>query len=125
MIHDNDFAAMTAPLARPGMAAATEKPSRAKRSWPARLGKGERWLVAMRYACGEKTEAIAAEFGCTPAWVSWCARSFGLPLRRARGRPGYRHPTAADAEHLRRWARRTATALRKEAAAWEVLAALE
>lgn len=125
MIHDN-FAALTAPLARPGMAAATRKPSRAKRSWPARLAPFDLWKMALQYAMGVKTEAIANEFGVSTGYVCIQARAHGLKMR---GRAYPKAGNPEDVEHLRRWARRKATTIRNDAAraaiAWEVLAELE
>lgn len=121
-MHDLTFAAMTAPT-RPqaGIPAGATKPSRAKRSWPARLDKGAQWRVALAYAHGVKVEAIAAEFAVTTGYVSHMARRFGLPGRGRKPQP----PNPADVEHLRRWARRKAQAARREAFGWEALAELE
>lgn len=101
--------------------ACSQKPSRAKRSWPARLDKGAHWRMALAYAQGVKVDAIAAEYATTTSFVSHVARAFGLPARGRRRQP----PNPADVEHLRRWARRKAKALRRDACGWEVLAELE
>lgn len=113
------FAAMTAPTS--GATRATKETSRARRRYRARLHPTTRWQIALAYAQGVKVVAIAAEYRVSPRFVPMTACKFGLPLR------GHRpHPiNPADIEHLRRWARRQAKALRREACGWEVLAELE
>lgn len=124
MIGDITFAEMTAPANTPRThtAATIGKPSRAKRSWPARLEPTDLWLMALQYAMGEKVDAIAAQFRTTSSYVCHQARAFGV-TKRGRGRAGPAGP--GDVEHLRRWAQRKATALRREAHAWETLATLD
>ena len=121
---ETTFAAMTArpTLPREGIpAGATEETSRAPRKTRARLHPVTRWKMALAYALGVKVEAIGAEYGLCGRHVSQIARRFGLPLRGHAPQP----VNPADAEHLRRWARRRAAALRREADEWAAIAELE
>ena len=113
---------MTArPTSRPTAETTKGNPSRAKRSWPARLGTMDRWQIALRYALREKVEHIAAAYQVTTGYVTTCAVRHGLPRRGQFNRPA----NPADEQHLRRWAQRKAAALRREAAQWEALSTLE
>ncbi|HLP07909.1 MAG TPA: hypothetical protein VK178_07065 [Opitutaceae bacterium] len=117
---DTDFAALTAPLAQQ-RAAATKETSRARPKNCARLHPITRWKIALQYAMGVKVDCIGAEFKISGRHVSGIAVRFGLPLRGHKPVP----QNPADVEHLRRWARRKADAMRREAAEWAVIAELE
>lgn len=117
------FAALTRrtePNPRPHTAVPAET-SRARRPRRARLHPTTRWRIAVEYARGTKIEAILAEFAIGHHQICAIAREFGLPLRGHKPKPA----NPADIEHLRRWARRQAEALRREANDWDVLATLE
>ena len=124
---DLSFAAMTRrdePNSRTHTAN-SQNPSRAKRSWPARLGEVDRWTIALRYALGEKVVAIAATYQISVGYVTICAREFGVAARGHGGGTKPRQANPADEQHLRRWAKRKAETLRRHADAWEALADLE
>ena len=95
--------------------------TRARPDRRARVHPTVRWQLALGYASGAKVESIAAEHGVSSRFVVDVAREFGLPLRGHAPQP----PNPEDIEHLRRWARRKAKALRREAFGWDTLAELE
>lgn len=51
------------------------------------LTDAQRRACAWRYAAGESTSAISADFGCTPQRVTFWARRFGVPIRPRWGVP--------------------------------------
>lgn len=120
---DLTFAAMTGrtePSPRLHSAEPVEH-TRARPDRRARVHPTVRWRIALAYVMGAKVDAIAAEHGVSDSFIADVAREFGLPLRGHEPKPA----NPADIEHLRRWARRKAAALRREAFDWETLAELE
>ena len=101
-------------------AATGENPSRgtAQRVGYSRLGTLARFQIALRYAQGEKTEAIAAEYGIASSYVSTIAHQHGLARR------GHR-PQAAnpnEVKRLKKSALLRASLLRAAAEEWRRLA---
>lgn len=117
---ETSFAAMTAATHLRSHTAATKETVRARRNNRARMHPTTTWKIAMAYAQKAKVEVIAAELGLSHRHVPSVARSYGLPLRGHKPQP----PNPAEVEHMRRWARQKAKALRREAAEWERLATI-
>ena len=101
-------------------AATGEAPGRgrAKRVGFRRLGAISRCAIALRYARGEKTLAIAAEFGTSSGYISTIARTYGLAKRNRRW-PVIR---PAEIAALQAWAKLQAEAQRAMAEEWRRLA---
>lgn len=101
--------------------AATRKtPSRgtAQRVGCSRLGKLARFSIALRYAMGEKTHALAEEFGTSSGYVSTIAVAHGLARRGHR--PRLVNPD--EIQRLKKSATLRAEALKRAAAEWLRLA---
>lgn len=101
--------------------AATRKtPSRgiAQRVGYPRLGTLTRYIIALRYAMGEKTHALAEEFGTSSGYVSTIAVAHGLARRGHR--PRLVNPD--EIQRLKKSATLRAEALKRAAAEWLRLA---